>query len=153
MEIERKFLVNKAMWEQLARFDADSIRQGYIADNNGTSIRVRTTNTKAWLNIKKLVSPTERFEFEYAIPLEDAMDMFTHLVQNELSKTRYRIEHAGNLWEVDVFEGKNEGLIVAEIELPDADTAFEKPAWIAGEVTHDFRYLNTNLATQPYTTW
>ena len=70
-----------------------------------------------------------------------------------IEKTRYRIAHGGLTWEVDVFEGENAGLVVAEVELPAADTPVDIPAWAGDEVTGDRRYYNANLVARPFTRW
>ena len=91
------------------------------------------------------VNALVREEFEYEIPMEDAESLW-RLCSKKLSKTRYRLMHAGNLWEIDVFHEKNEGLVLAEIELSAPDQVFEPPFWLGEEVTDDARYLNVNLA-------
>jgi len=117
-------------------------------------VRVRIDGERAWLNIKSATSPLRRLEYEYLIPLSDAQEMLETLRVNDcVDKTRYLVKHGKHVWEVDVFEGRNAGLIVAEIELDDEDEAFEKPDWLGREVSDDPRYYNMNLAKQPYSTW
>ena len=153
VEIERKFLVSDDSWRSQA--DAgDRYRQGYLAHDPQRSVRVRIAGERAWLNIKSATSPVRRLEYEYLIPLGDAQEMLETLrVYDCVDKTRYLVKHGKHVWEVDVFEGANAGLIVAEIELDDEDEAFEKPDWLGREVSDDPRYYNMNLAKQPYTTW
>lgn len=153
IEIERKFLVSNDSWR--AHADAgDHYRQGYLSRDPQRSVRVRVAGELAWLNIKSATSTIRRLEYEYLIPLGDAHEMLEALcVEDYVDKTRYHVQHAGHVWEVDVFEGRNAGLIVAELELDDEDEAFEKPDWLGSEVSDDPRYYNMNLAKQPYTTW
>jgi CYTH domain-containing protein len=151
-EIERKFLVRGDGWRRSAR--GETIRQGYIASTDALSVRVRKIGERAALTIKSGQNSLNRAEFEYDIPADDAQQMLDTLCAPPLiEKTRYRVEHAGRTWEVDVFDGENEGLSVAEIELDDEDQAFERPDWAGDEVTDDPRYLNSNLARNPYRAW
>lgn len=152
-EIERKFLLKDDSWRVLA--DAGThYRQGYFAQPGKASIRVRLAGDMAYLNIKSAELGVRRSEYEYAIPVTDAMEMLDKLCEKPLiEKVRYLVKHAGHLWEIDVFEGDNEGLVVAEIELSDEDEAFEKPAWLGDEVSEDPRYYNVCLVRQPYKDW
>jgi adenylate cyclase len=153
LEIERKFLVRSNTWKALATQSA-AMRQGYLNDEIGCSVRVRIAGQQAWLNIKSVTIGAQRLEFEYPIPLADAHRMLDTLTCKPLiEKTRYLVEIGRHTWEVDVFEGDNAGLIVAEIELDDAAESFEKPDWVGEEVTHDPRYYNTCLASHPYKDW
>jgi adenylate cyclase len=152
-EIERKFLVTSNAWQPLA-IQHTAMRQGYLNNETGCSVRVRTAGEQAWLNIKGVTIGARRLEFEYPIPLVDAQRMMADLTCKPLiEKTRYFIEMGRHTWEVDVFEGDNAGLIVAEIELEDPDESFEKPDWVGEEVTHDPRYYNTCLSSHPYKDW
>lgn len=153
IEIERKFLLHDDSWREQA--DAGVFyRQGYLASDQVSSIRVRLAGDKAWLNIKKAASAIRRLEYEYPIPVEDAAEILEQLcVDNLIDKKRYLVNHAGHLWEIDVFEGANAGLVVAEIELKDEQEYFETPSWLGEEVSHDPRYYNMNLAKIPYTQW
>jgi len=152
-EIERKFLVVGDGWrEGVSR--RSHLRQGYLANNERCSVRVRLADDKGYLNIKSFELQMRRTEFEYPIPGGDAREMLDHLSANPLiEKTRYYVEHHGHLWEVDVFEGDNAGLVVAEIELQDVDEVFDKPDWIGAEVTEDPRYYNVNLIDHPFKDW
>jgi len=128
--------------------------QGYLAGNETCSARVRIAEDAATLTIKSATTGAGRHEFEYVIPLADARQMLDLLAKKPLiEKTRYTIEHKGFYWEIDEFHGKNQGLIVAEVELEHEDQSFEKPAWIGEEVTDDPRYYNANLALVPYSAW
>lgn len=153
IEVERKFLVLNDDWRHGATHSIH-LRQGYLNHEKTCSIRVRTSADRAWLNIKGATIGAQRQEFEYEIPLEDANTLLDTLSRKPLiEKTRHFVKVGAHLWEVDVFEGDNAGLVVAEIELEQADEAFEKPSWAGEEVTHDIRYYNTRLAQKPYKDW
>jgi len=153
LEIERKFLVRSEAWRTEARC-ATRMRQGYLNHEQHCSVRVRIAGDSAWLNLKGVTIGAQRLEFDYPIPLADAHRMLDTLTCKPLiEKTRHLVDVGGHTWEVDVFEGANAGLVVAEIELDDPDEPFEKPAWVGEEVTHDPRYYNTCLASHPYRDW
>jgi len=117
-------------------------------------VRVRIEGDQAFLNIKSMTLDISRLEFQYPIPLADAREMLTQLCAKPLvEKTRYRVPHANHVWEIDVFAGVNQGLIVAEVELAAVNESLELPSWIGEEVSRDARYYNVNLVKQPYTTW
>lgn len=152
-EIERKFLVKDDSWRtpDLAR---TPIRQGYLAVGPPAAVRVRIAGDKAILNIKSAVINITRLEFEYPVPLDDAREILESVCDGRIvHKTRFLVDHAGMTWEVDVFEGANQGLVVAELELESEDQPFEKPPWLGDEVSGDPRYLNTHLSRHPYTEW
>ena len=159
IEIERKFCVVNDSWR--ARADKSvRIAQGYLNDMQalraGTqqaSVRVRIAGEQAFLNMKSRELGHTRQEFDYEIPVADAEDLLKLCVGGLIDKTRHYVRHAGFLWEIDVFEGDNAGLVVAEIELPSADTAFEHPDWVGDEVTEQLRYYNLALAERPYSRW
>jgi CYTH domain-containing protein len=152
-EIERKFLVKSEAW----RADAGAgelYRQGYLSIDKARTVRVRVAGGKAWVTIKGLSDGPSRDEYEYSIPADEAREMIDHLcLQPIIAKTRYRVPRGDLVWEIDEFEGENEGLVVAEIELPSADTEFMLPAWAGIEVTDDPRYFNSSLILHPYTRW
>ncbi|MFW0716344.1 CYTH domain-containing protein [Pedobacter sp. N23S346] len=152
-EIERKFILNREEWEQLVKPVGKHLRQGYISKDPKKTIRVRIAETQAWLTIKGITVGASRLEYEYEIPLEEAKELLDNFCESELEKIRYEIEYHGKTWEVDVFSGDNEGLIVAEIELLSEDEDFERPIWVDVEVTADQRYYNSNLTTYPFKAW
>jgi adenylate cyclase len=152
-EIERKFLVVKDKWDELAKPIPKAIRQGYIAGDNKVSVRVRIQNQIAILNIKKDINMLNRHEFEFEIPLYEGESIMEKVCKDVIEKERYLIPVVNHIWEVDVFAGRNQGLIVAEIELSSPDETFIKPLWIGEEVTFDSKYLNTSLAENPFDTW
>jgi adenylate cyclase len=145
-EIERRFLVQGDAWRTgVTRITR--LRQGYLAREDGVSVRVRVSDTTARLTIKGpggLVRP----EFEYDVPAAEAEAMLTLLCTGRsLAKTRHEVPLDGLVWEVDVFEGVLAGLVIAEVELPDAAHALRIPDWVGREVTDDARYANAVLAS------
>ncbi|MCS3801397.1 CYTH domain-containing protein [Niastella sp. OAS944] len=153
IEIERKFLVKKDKWAQVVKQERSLFRQGYILSDPQKTIRVRLTDTEAFLTIKGQTVGAARPEFEYNIPMEDARHMLDNFCVSELSKIRYFIPYDGHTWEVDEFLGQNEGLIVAEIELSAENEQFSLPDWVDKEVTSEKKYTNSNLAVKPYGEW
>jgi adenylate cyclase len=152
VEIERKFLVNGEQWRSLAT--GTLYRQGYIASGIGRTVRVRVAGERSYLTIKGASEGIARAEFEYEIPIADALEMLATLCDRPLiEKTRYRIPWNGLLWEVDEFIGENQGLILAEVELTDPDQPVSIPEWIGQEVSGDPRYFNSNLAKHPFQSW
>jgi adenylate cyclase len=152
-EIERKFLVTGDGWRAGASPGAD-IRQGYMAVGPPVAVRVRLSDGAAILNIKKATLAITRSEYEYPIPASDAEEFLAGLCQGAvIEKTRYKVPGDAVTWEVDVFHGANEGLVVAEVELASENQAFARPAWLGPEVSGDPRYLNTSLCLSPYRDW
>lgn len=153
LEIERKFLVINDAWRDRVRSRA-RLRQGYLNNEEHCSVRVRVDGERAWLNLKGVTLGAQRLEFEYPIPLDDAHRMLDALTCKPIiEKTRHLVDVGRHTWEIDVFEGDNAGLVVAEIELDDPDEPFEKPAWAGAEVTDDPRYYNSRLSANPYRNW
>jgi adenylate cyclase len=151
-EIERKFLVRNDRWRAGAR--GEMLRQGYLAADLERTVRVRVVGERAYLTVKGRNRGIERSEFEYEIPVLDAEQMLDQLCQRPLlEKTRFRVEHAGRVWEVDEFRGENLGLLVAEIELESVDETVQLPDWVGQEVSGDPRYYNANLIRNPFTRW
>ncbi len=151
-EIERKFLVVNEGWRP-ARTSKE-IRQGYLAFGPPASVRVRIADGRADLNIKRSTLAISREEFEFEIPRDDGEAMLRDLCTGEIvEKTRYLVDYRGLTWEVDVFGGANEGLVIAEVELDQDDQMVEAPPWVGAEVSGDPRYLNSNLAQHPYREW
>ena len=150
-EIERKFLVVSDTWRESA--DAVRMVQGYLSPGPPMSVRVRIEGNEASLNIKESLLEIGRAEFEYPIPVPDAEAMLERCVGQIVSKTRHRVRHGGHVWEVDVFEGDNAGLVVAEVELTSETDVVILPPWVGREVSTDPRYRNTYLAEHPYVTW
>lgn len=152
VEIERKFLLQGDAWRGLGQ--AVLLRQGYLSSARERVVRVRIEGEQAMLTIKGANVGATRGEWEYAIPLADAVELLDGLCEQPLiEKHRHRIEHAGMVWEVDEFLGANAGLVVAEIELASEDQPFEKPDWVGAEVSGDARYYNANLIRHPFSQW
>ena len=152
VEIERKFLVDETKLPTLQ--NGYTIKQGYIQTVDHTTVRIRISGKEAFLTIKGKSEGATRLEFEYPIPVSDAQEMLTNLCHaSRVEKTRYFVEHEGHTWEVDVFEGSNQGLLIAEIELESEAEVFSLPEWVSEEVTEDVRYFNANLVENPYTSW
>jgi adenylate cyclase len=159
IEIERKFLVTSDAWRAAAH-SVVPMAQGYINDQAAmdsgaqrASVRVRIAGDEAFVNIKSREAGHTRQEFDYPIPVADARALLALCAGGLVDKRRHYVEHAGHLWEVDEFLGDNAGLVVAEIELDDAEEAFERPPWLGEEVTDDVRYYNLALASHPYSRW
>lgn len=151
-EIERKFLVIGDHWRDLA--PGIHYRQGYLQRTPEKTVRVRIAGEKSFLTIKGKTEGIARLEFEYEIPLEDALALLEHLGDRpQIEKIRYRIPMGEFCWEVDEFLGENQGLVLAEIELNDPEQPFPKPDWVGAEVSHDPRYYNANLVSHPYCQW
>lgn len=152
VEIERKFLLMGEDWRALGA--PVLLRQGYLCSDPARTVRVRIEGEQGVLTIKSKGTGLRRGEWEYPIPLPEAQELLDSLCERPLvEKYRRRIPHAGFTWEVDEFLGENAGLVVAEIELPHEDAAFEKPGWIGPEVTGDKRYYNSSLIRFPYSQW
>lgn len=152
-EIERKYLVVNDAWRsnvvRRRRFE-----QGYLAITEDCAVRVRIDGDRANLNVKNATLDIERREYEYPVPLADAREMLESMCAGRvLSKLRHWVDHRGEIWEVDVFEGANRGLVLAEIEIETREQRFAIPDWVGREVSGDERYLNSYLAVTPYTTW
>lgn len=153
-EIEHKFLLKNDEWRKANIIKSVRYRQGYMASNKQSSVRVRISDHDAFLNIKGATLGVKRREYEYPIPEQDARELLDNLCTKPLiEKTRYYIKYEGFTWEIDVFEGDNEGLVVAEIEIDSEGQDFSKPPWIGEEVSDDPRYYNSCLADHPYKDW
>jgi adenylate cyclase len=159
IEIERKFLPKDEGWragvERRVR-----MAQGYLNDLGAVesgrqrcSVRVRIAGDEAFLNLKSRELGRTRQEFDYPIPVADAEALLALCTGGLIDKHRHYLHHGGFLWEIDEFLGDNAGLVVAEIELPTADTDFERPAWLGAEVTELQRYYNLALAERPFARW
>jgi adenylate cyclase len=151
-EIERKFLVDTAL--RRATAGGTLYRQGYLSSAKERVVRVRIAGDRGFLTIKGLTTGVSRLEFEYPIPLSDATGMLDQLCGRPLiEKTRYREVFADRTWEIDVFHGDNDGLVVAEVEIAHPEDKVELPRWAGAEVSNDPRYFNNNLAAHPYRYW
>jgi CYTH domain-containing protein len=152
VEIERKFLVVGEAWR--AGASGQVYRQGYLATDPDRTVRVRVVGNQGYLTVKGRSEGLVRAEFEYPIPSADATEMLDRLCPRPLiEKTRYRLVHAGRVWEVDEFSGENLGLVLAEVELSDPTEPIQLPEWVGDEVSDDPRYYNANLARHPFGRW
>ncbi|MDP4223861.1 MAG: CYTH domain-containing protein [Bacteroidota bacterium] len=145
LEIERKFLV-KGKFAHLS-VKEQNITQAYLSVDPERIIRVRISNGRALLSVKSGIRKTgfTRNEWELEIPLKTAAEILEICLPGRIDKTRYIVPYMDHTWEVDVFHGKNEGLIIAEIELTSENENFEKPEWLGEEVTGRSEYYNSNL--------
>ena len=151
-EIERKFLVKGDSWRK--GIHGSLYRQGYLSTLKERTVRVRTFDKKGFLTVKGVTTGISRAEYEYEIPFKDAGEMLDSLSERPLiEKKRYRVKHEGMIWEVDVFLGDNEGLVLAEVELENETQQLSLRRWIGEDVSQDPRYFNANLVKNPFTTW
>ena len=151
IEIERKFLLRNDAWRvEVLR----SVRmvQAYLGGDR-CSVRVRIEGDEAFLNLKSKDLGAQRLEFEYPVPVVEAEQMLAAFGGQQVAKTRHYVVRGAHTFEIDVFSGDNEGLVVAEVELGAVDEAFERPHWLGAEVTDDPRYYNVALARAPFHTW
>lgn len=155
IEIERKFLVKKDIWANVHKGEGKTIRQAYLLNELGKTVRVRIKGDKGYLTIKgkSTTNQMQRTEFEYTIPVEDAEALLRDFTQNEIHKKRFSLEIGGKEWVVDEFYGVNQGLLLAEIELSSVDEDFVLPDWAAEEVTQDKRYYNAYIVKHPFNSW
>lgn len=151
-EIERKFLVRNP--DIITALQGQRFVQGYLSTSKHATVRVRVADSQAWLTIKGITQGIARQEFEYPIPAADADAMLQSLaLPGIIDKTRYRLPAGELCWEIDVFHGDNQGLIIAEIELSHEQQTFDRPDWLGQDVSHDRRYFNSALSQRPFTTW
>lgn len=152
VEIERKFLVVSLDFKSNA--SAELYRQGYLNSDKNRVVRVRVRGDQAFITIKGLPKGLVRPEYEYSIPKEDGDFLLRNLCEQPIiEKTRYNVTYKDHIWEIDEFHGENEGLIVAEIELDHMEESFEIPPWVGEDVSHDWRYFNSNLLINPFSKW
>ena len=153
IEIERKFLVVNDSWREQAD-EGTAYKQGYLIGSNQVSVRIRIEGKLAFINIKSATLGVCRQEYQYPIPLDEANMILNDLCEKPLiEKTRFKLPQDGFVWEIDVFSGENDGLIVAEIELNSENDSYPKPDWLGMEVSDDPRYYNVNLVSHPFNTW
>lgn len=154
IEIERKFLVLSDDFMAEA-FSQKRIVQAYLSSNPERTVRIRIKEDRAFLTIKGKGNPsgTTRLEWETEISVPDAEQLLLICEEGIIDKIRYEVKAGLHTFEVDVFAGENEGLIMAEIELQSENETFEKPFWLGREVTNDERYYNAYLSKKPFTKW
>ena len=151
IEIERKFLVTTLDFLSLAK-TKNRIVQGYLNSNPERTVRIRIKGEKGFITIKGKGNDTgtTRMEWEKEISLEEAEQLLTLCEKGIIEKTRYEIPVGNHTFEVDLFSGDHEGLVLAEIELQSENEDFTKPDWLGKEVTGDKRYYNSYLSNHPY---
>lgn len=144
MEIERKFLLKNDEWRKSVT-SRIHIKQGYVCSEFERIVRIRITDSKAYITIKGKGMLTHP-EFEYEIPVKDAEEMYSIFCQKaNLEKYRNIVFFKNHKWEIDEFAGRHQGLIFAEVELQSEDEKIEFPDWIGKEITDDPQYYNSNL--------
>ena len=154
LEIERKYLTKSTDYREHA-ISRIHVAQGFLSTDPERVVRIRIMGDMANLTIKGLTneSGTTRFEWERDIPIAEARELLKLCKGPLMEKYRYNVPVGKHLYEVDEFLGANEGLVVAEIELGSENETFTKPAWLGREVTGEMKYYNTQLSTNPYSTW
>jgi adenylate cyclase len=153
VEIEHKYLVNKELWLKEQPRKGEHIRQGYITNEPEKTVRVRTINQRAYITVKGETHGASRDEYEFRIPLNEANELLDKFCGDVIEKTRYKVRYRRRTWEVDVFEGPNEGLILAEIELSSENQKYKAPVWAEQNVTGEMKYYNSFLAERPFSVW
>ena len=147
-EIERKFLVVDSSWDDGSA--GVRMAQGYLSQDPDRTVRIRLAEDRAWITVKGRTRGITRAEFEYELPVEDAWHLLDLCLPSVIEKTRHRVDCGDFLWEIDVFHGANEGLVLAEVELAEESDSPELPPWVGAEVSDDPRYFNANLAVCPF---
>lgn len=152
IEIERKFLVNNnSFLNDFSR--SNRIVQGYLSSHPERTVRVRIKGENGYLTIKGKSERFSRYEWEKEIDIEEAEKLLQLCESGVIDKIRYDVIVGTHIYEVDVFNGDNQGLVLAEIELDNENESFEKPNWLGQEVTEDFKYYNSYLSKHPFKTW
>ena len=150
-EIERKFLVHESVVPEAKQ--CIRMKQAYLCIDVERTVRVRIAGDISFLTIKGENKGISRKEYEYPIPVEDALDLMTLAVTDPVEKVRKIIYENGKKWEVDFFEGKNKGLVTAEVELSKEDEKVIIPGWVGKEISEDVKYRNSMLSKMPYSNW
>jgi CYTH domain-containing protein len=154
VEIERKFLVKNESFKE-ACFAEKKIKQGYLNSNKNRTVRIRTSDRKAFITIKGRSNArgTSRFEWEKEIDILEAEELLLLCEPSIIEKTRFYVKSEEHVFEIDEFFGDNSGLIIAEVELEEEAESFKKPHWIGKEVTGDKKYYNSKLSKTPFKDW
>ncbi len=151
-EIERKFLLKNANWR--SQFTSRKIiKQGYLSTQQERTVRVRILGDKGFLTIKGKTVGMTRLEFEYEIPVDEANELLQLCEKPLIEKERFIVVADDLNWEIDIFEGDNAGLKLAEVELEDENQKVEIPDWVGEEVTFQPRYFNSSLVKLPFKKW
>ena len=162
-EIERKFLVNPKLLDIESQniIDIHYHNHAYLQSSQSYQVRVELHKTKfnpeeiGRINLKGPKIGISRLEFEYKIPINEARLIYS-FCPYKISKIRYKIPYSEDnnlLWEIDFYQDSNEGLVSAELEIPDDSLNIILPNWIIKEITHDDRFYNKNLASRPFKSW
>jgi adenylate cyclase len=154
IEIERKFLVKNLNFKTES-FEKKYLKQGYLNADKNRTVRIRVADNMAFITIKgkSNSSGTSRFEWEKELPISEAEELLLLCEPSIIEKYRYFIKKGKHTFEVDAFLGDNHGLIVAEVELNSENETFEKPAWLAKEVTGELKYYNSSISKLPFKNW
>lgn len=153
LEIERKFLIASDAWRAQCTAPARRIAQGYLCADSEKSVRIRLAGEDGTITVKGSRTGITRLEFQYSIPAAHAARLLELCELPPIDKTRHIVHHAGMKWEIDVFHGENDGLLIAEVELEREDQPLEIPGWAGAEVSDDPRYYNSSLARHPFKSW
>jgi adenylate cyclase len=153
-EIERKFLVKNNAFKAVS-FHSAKIIQGFLSSIPERTVRIRIKDATGYITVKGIgnESGTTRFEWEKEIPLAEAVELLKICEPGVIDKTRFNVKSGNHTFEVDEFNGENEGLLIAEIELNSEDETFEKPTWLGEEVTGQTKYYNASLMKNPFKNW
>jgi adenylate cyclase len=151
LEIERRFLVDKS--KLIYPDKKKSIKQAYLMFDDSQILRIRKIENDYLLTYKYKKSNINRLEFEYPIPNDDGDKLISLSKYFIIEKNRYYYQADRHLWEIDIFHGKNEGLIIAEVELDNENEDINIPSWVGKEISNDNKYLNFNLSINPYSLW
>ncbi|MCI2228569.1 CYTH domain-containing protein [Polaribacter sp. MSW13] len=154
VEIERKFLVKNDGFKQDC-YQQKQLKQGYLNSDKNRTVRVRIADEKAFITIKgkSNESGTTRFEWEKEIDKTEAEQLLSLCEPDIIDKTRYLVKKGKHVFEVDVFYGENQGLILAEVELSSENEEFKKPEWLGKEITGDLKYYNSSLSKNSFKNW
>ena len=154
IEIERKFLVKNNSFLTNS-FQKKYIKQGFLNTDKHRTVRVRITDDTGYITIKGITNETgmSRFEWEKQIPIDEANNLMNLCENTPIEKHRYLLKNDSFVFEVDVFHGENNGLIIAEIELTSEKDQFTKPEWLGKEVTGETKYYNSMLSKTPFNKW
>lgn len=150
-EIERKFLIDKKRWKPKDK--GHKIVQGYLSADPERVVRVRISDDKAFITIKGKPTGIVRTELEYEIPKNEAEVLMKMCLNSVVEKIRYKEQIGDLIWEIDIFEGKNKGLILAEVELESENQSIDLPDWATHEVSGETRYFNLWLSINPFINW
>lgn len=154
LEIERKYLVTSESFKQEA-FNQTRIVQGFLNTHPERTVRVRIKGSQGFLTVKGISNKagTIRTEWETEISIADAENLLLLCEPGIIDKTRFEVKAGNHTFEVDVFSGENEGLVIAEVELNSENEEFQKPIWLGKEVTGELKYYNSQLSLNPFKNW